>query len=158
MFEIPAALLSWFYGLTSSYIIAIAMIAVVVMAITTPLTLKSTKGMLEMQRLAPEMRKLQNEYRNDRTKLNEEMMKLYQEHKVNPHGLVSATGGADAGVHHHVPGPARLTYAPRGAARPISDAVWGAFERPDEVADPGSSPGTCRSTRSCTSRCSASTR
>ena len=84
MFEIPAALLSWFYGLTNSYMVAIALIAVVVMAITTPLTLKSTKGMLEMQRLAPEMRKLQNEYRNDRTKLNEEMMKLYQEHKVNP--------------------------------------------------------------------------
>jgi YidC/Oxa1 family membrane protein insertase len=40
--------------------------------------------MLEMQRLAPEMRRLQNQYRNDRTKLNEEMMKLYQEHKVNP--------------------------------------------------------------------------
>jgi YidC/Oxa1 family membrane protein insertase len=37
-----------------------------------------------MQRLAPEMRKLQAQYRNDRTKLNEEMMKLYQEHKVNP--------------------------------------------------------------------------
>jgi YidC/Oxa1 family membrane protein insertase len=30
------------------------------------------------------MRKLQNEHRNDRAKLNEEMMKLYQEHKVNP--------------------------------------------------------------------------
>ena len=30
------------------------------------------------------MRKLQAQYRNDRTKLNEEMMKLYQEHKVNP--------------------------------------------------------------------------
>ena len=58
--------------------------SVVVMAITTPLTLKSTKGMLEMQKVAPEMRKLQNEYRNDRQKLNEEMMKLYQEHKVNP--------------------------------------------------------------------------
>ena len=54
------------------------------MVLITPLTLKSTKGMLEMQRLAPEMRKLQNQYRNDRTKLNEEMMKLYQEHKVNP--------------------------------------------------------------------------
>jgi YidC/Oxa1 family membrane protein insertase len=40
--------------------------------------------MLEMQRIAPEMRKLQNEYRDDRTKLNEEMMKLYQDHKVNP--------------------------------------------------------------------------
>ena len=54
------------------------------MLIITPLTLKSTKGMLEMQRLSPEMRKLQQQYRNDRQKLNEEMMKLYQEHKVNP--------------------------------------------------------------------------
>ena len=54
------------------------------MLLITPLTLKSTKGMLEMQRLAPEMRKLQQQYRDDRQKLNEEMMKLYQEHKVNP--------------------------------------------------------------------------
>ncbi len=84
MFEIPAGLLAWFFGLTHNYVISIGLIAIVVMAITTPLTLKSTKGMLEMQKLAPEMRKLQNEYRNDRTKLNEEMMKLYQEHKVNP--------------------------------------------------------------------------
>jgi YidC/Oxa1 family membrane protein insertase len=84
MFEIPAGLLAWFYSLTDDYTFAIALIAVVVMAITTPLTLKSTKGMLEMQKLAPEMRKLQNEHRNDRQKLNEEMMKLYQEHKVNP--------------------------------------------------------------------------
>lgn len=84
MFEIPAGLLAWFFSLTHNYVISIALIAVVVMAITTPLTLKSTKGMLEMQRLAPEMRKLQNEHRNDRQKLNEEMMKLYQEHKVNP--------------------------------------------------------------------------
>jgi YidC/Oxa1 family membrane protein insertase len=84
MFELPAWLLSWFYGLTSSYALSIALIAFVVMLIITPLTLKSTKGMLEMQRLSPEMRKLQQQYRNDRQKLNEEMMKLYQEHKVNP--------------------------------------------------------------------------
>ena len=84
MFEIPAAMLSWFYGHTNSYIVAIALMSVIVMAITTPLTLKSTKGMLEMQKLSPEMRRLQNEHRNDKQKLNEEMMKLYQEHKVNP--------------------------------------------------------------------------
>jgi YidC/Oxa1 family membrane protein insertase len=84
LFEIPAGLLSWFYGITHNYAISIALIAVVVMAVITPLTLKSTKGMLEMQRLAPELRKLQQQYRNDRTKLNEETMKLYQEHKVNP--------------------------------------------------------------------------
>ena len=84
IFEIPAAVLAFFYSITTNYAIAISLIAVVVMLLVTPLNLKSTKGMLEMQRLAPEMRKLQNEYKNDRTKLNEEMMKLYQEHKVNP--------------------------------------------------------------------------
>jgi YidC/Oxa1 family membrane protein insertase len=60
------------------------MIALVVMLITAPLQLKATKGMLEMQRLQPELRKLQQEHRGDRQKLNEEMMKLYQQHKVNP--------------------------------------------------------------------------
>ncbi len=84
MFELPAWLLSWCYGLTHNYALSIGLIALVVMLIITPLTLKSTKGMLEMQRLSPEMRKLQQQYRNDRQKLNEEMMKLYQEHKVNP--------------------------------------------------------------------------
>jgi YidC/Oxa1 family membrane protein insertase len=84
MFELPAWLLAWFYSITHNYAISIALIALVVMLIITPLTLKSTKGMLEMQRLAPEMRKLQQQHRNDRQKLNEEMMKLYQEHKVNP--------------------------------------------------------------------------
>jgi YidC/Oxa1 family membrane protein insertase len=84
VFEIPASVLAFFYSITTNYALAIAMIAVLVMLLVTPLNLKSTKGMLEMQRLAPEMRKLQNQYKGDRQKLNEEMMKLYQEHKVNP--------------------------------------------------------------------------
>ena len=84
LFEYPARLLAWFYDLTNNYILAISMIALVVMLITAPLQLKATKGMLEMQKLQPELRKLQQEHRGDRTKLNEEMMKLYQEHKVNP--------------------------------------------------------------------------
>ena len=84
LFEYPAKLLAWFYSFTHNYIVAISMIALVVMLITAPLVLKSTKGMLEMQKLQPEMRKLQNQHRGDRQKLNEEMMKLYQEHKVNP--------------------------------------------------------------------------
>ncbi len=84
VFDAPAWLLAWFYTFTDSYFAAIALIAVLIMILVTPLNLKSTKGMLEMQRLAPEMRKLQAEHRGDRQKLNEEMMKLYQEHKVNP--------------------------------------------------------------------------
>ena len=53
-FEQPARLLNWFYSLTHDYILSIAMIALVVMLVTAPLVLKSTKGMLEMQKLQPE--------------------------------------------------------------------------------------------------------
>ena len=140
MFEIPAALLSWFYGLTGGYTAAIALIAVVVMAITTPLTLKSTKGMLEMQRLSPEMRKLQNEYRNDRAKLNEEMMKLYKEHKVNPMASclpVVAQMPIFLIMFRVLRG---LTYAPRGSALPVSQSVWRAFDNLEQAADPGFVP------------------
>ena len=84
MFQAAAWLISQFYNLTSDYAAAIALVAVVIMMLIFPLTLKSTKSMLEMQRVQPEMKRLQNQYRNDRQKLNEEMMKLYQEHKVNP--------------------------------------------------------------------------
>ena len=84
MFQAAAWLVSQFYSLVNSYAGAIALVAVTIMLILTPLTLKSTKGMLEMQRLQPEMRRLQQQYKGDRQKLNEEMMKLYQEHKVNP--------------------------------------------------------------------------
>ena len=140
MFEIPAALLSWFYGLTASYTLAIGLMAVVVIAITTPLTLKSTKGMLEMQRLEPELRQLQDEHRNDRVRLNEEMRKLYHEHRINPAVpyLPAVAQGAVFVIMFRV--LRGLTYAPRGSARPIADAVWSAFGRPDQIADPGFVP------------------
>lgn len=84
LYEPAAWLLAWFYKFTHNYILAISLMALLVMLITAPLVLKSTKGMLEMQKLQPHMRRLQAEHRGDRQKLNEEMMKLYQEHKVNP--------------------------------------------------------------------------
>jgi YidC/Oxa1 family membrane protein insertase len=140
MFEIPAALLSWFYGITNNYVFMLALIAAVVMAVTTPLTLKSTKSMLEMQRLAPQMRRLQNEHRNDKAKLNEEMMKLYQEHKVNPMASclpIVAQMPVFIIMFRVLRG---LTYTPQGAALPVAQTVWKAFGRPDEAANPGFIP------------------
>jgi YidC/Oxa1 family membrane protein insertase len=124
MFELPAWLLSWFYGVTHNYALSIGLIAVVVMIVITPLTLKSTKGMLEMQRLSPEMRKLQQQYRNDRQKLNEEMMKLYQEHKVNPMASclpLLAQMPVFIIMFRVLHG---LTYKPVGEAAPIVRAVY----------------------------------
>ncbi len=133
MFEIPAALLSWFYGATNNYIVSIALMSVVVMAITTPLTLKSTKGMLEMQKISPEMRRLQNEHRNDKQKLNEEMMKLYQEHEVNPMSSclpIVVQIPVFIVMFRVLRG---LTYAPRGSAEPIANTTFAVLGREDEI-------------------------
>jgi YidC/Oxa1 family membrane protein insertase len=86
MFQLIANVLAWFYNLVPNYAAAIALLTLSIMVLLTPLTLKGTKSMLEMQKLQPEMKRLQQQYKGDRQKLNEEMMKLYNEHKINPLG------------------------------------------------------------------------
>ena len=86
MFQLIANVLAWFYALVPNYAAAIALLTLAIMVVLTPLTLKSTKSMLEMQRLQPEIRRLQQQHKGDRQKLNEEMMALYKEHKINPLG------------------------------------------------------------------------
>ncbi len=63
---------------------SIIALTVTIRALLLPLTLKQVKSMQEMQRIAPQMKELQAKYKEDRQRLNQEMMKLYQEHKVNP--------------------------------------------------------------------------
>lgn len=86
LFEATAWVIAFFYALIPNYAVAIALVTVVVMIVTAPLTIKSTRSMVAMQRLSPELKKLQQKYKGDRQKLNEEMMNLYREHGVNPAG------------------------------------------------------------------------
>src|SRR5688572_27861744 len=86
LFEVTAKTLSFFYDLIPNYAIAIALLTLVVMVITTPFTLKGTRSMIQMQRLQPEMRRLQQQYKDDRQKLNEELMAFYKENNLNPLG------------------------------------------------------------------------
>lgn len=86
LLDFVAAILAFFYSIIPNYPISIALLTIVIMAVLTPLTVKSTKSMAAMQALGPEMKKLQQKYKGaeNRAQLNEEMMKLYKEHKVNP--------------------------------------------------------------------------
>src|ERR1700689_248886 len=83
-----AWLLQYFYSWYPNYIFAIGLLTVVIMGILTPLTVKSTKSMIAMQKLQPEIKKIQQKYKGpeNRQLLNEEMMKLYREEGVNPVG------------------------------------------------------------------------
>jgi YidC/Oxa1 family membrane protein insertase len=70
--------LSWGWSIVAlTVIVRIAMI---------PLTVKQQQSFRSMQALQPEIKKLQAKYKNDRQKLNEEMMAYYKENKVNPFG------------------------------------------------------------------------
>ncbi len=86
LYELLAEIIAFFYALIPNFAVAIALLTVVVMIVTAPLTVKSTKSTIAMQRVAPELKKIQAKYKGDRVTLNEEMMKLYKEHGINPAG------------------------------------------------------------------------
>jgi YidC/Oxa1 family membrane protein insertase len=64
--------------------LSIVVLTLVVRACLLPLTLKQFKSMQSMAKHAPEMKKLQERYKGDKERLNQEMMKFYRENKINP--------------------------------------------------------------------------
>jgi len=86
LYNFFGSVLAFFYAIIPNEGVAIILLTITVMLVLFPLTAKSARSMLSMQRLQPEIKKLQAKHKGDRQKLNEEMMKLYQEHKVNPLG------------------------------------------------------------------------
>ncbi len=65
---------------------AIIILTIFVRAALVPLTLKQFKSMQAMQRLAPEIKALQERYKDDKQRQQQEMMAFYKEHQVNPFG------------------------------------------------------------------------
>ncbi len=79
-------LLTFFYSVFKNYGVAIILLTVVVRIVLYPFTYKSMKSMKEMQKIQPLMVELREKYKNDKEKLNQEVMRLYQTHKINPLG------------------------------------------------------------------------
>ncbi len=69
-----------------SWGLSIIALTIVVRTVLIPLTLKQFKSMQALQRLAPEIKALQEKYKDDKQRQQQEMMKFYQENKVNPFG------------------------------------------------------------------------
>jgi YidC/Oxa1 family membrane protein insertase len=63
---------------------SIVALTLVVRAALVPLTVKQFKSMQALATLQPEIKKLQEKYKDDKQRLNQEMMRFYQENKVNP--------------------------------------------------------------------------
>jgi YidC/Oxa1 family membrane protein insertase len=81
-----AEVLAAFYSVVPNYGVDILALSVVWMAIISPLTLKSTRSMLAMQALQPELKRLQEKHRNDRQAFAQAQMDLFRERNVSPFG------------------------------------------------------------------------
>jgi YidC/Oxa1 family membrane protein insertase len=84
--QLVAWVLAGFYALIPNYGIAIFLLGLTFMILVVPLTLKSTRSMLAMQKLQPKMKQLQQQHKNDRVALNQALTELYKEEGVSPFG------------------------------------------------------------------------
>jgi YidC/Oxa1 family membrane protein insertase len=78
------ALLKIVYDVVGNYGWAIVLFTVIVKLALLPLTLSQTKSMKAMQEIQPKIKEIQEKYKNDQQKMNEKVMQLYKDNKVNP--------------------------------------------------------------------------
>ncbi len=80
-------ILAWLYAaLNQDIVLAIVVLTVIIRILTFPLFAKQQESSKKMQQIQPQLKKLQEKYKNDKEKLSQAQMKLYKENKVNPVG------------------------------------------------------------------------
>jgi YidC/Oxa1 family membrane protein insertase len=84
--DVILQVLIFFYNGVHDYGLAIILLTIVIRILLTPIVWKQTKSMLELQQVQPKIKALQEKYKNNKEKQQEELMKFYQENKVNPFG------------------------------------------------------------------------
>jgi YidC/Oxa1 family membrane protein insertase len=84
--SILGAVLLFFYGYGVPWWLSIVFLTIIVRTILFPLTVKQVRSMRAMQELKPEMDSIRDEHREDPQRMQQELMRLYQERNVNPLG------------------------------------------------------------------------
>jgi len=79
-------MLRWFHGLTGNYGIAIILLTMMVRIVLFPLTYKGMVSMKRMSKLQPKIKAMREKYKDNKEKINREMMDMYKRYKVNPLG------------------------------------------------------------------------
>ncbi|MCF8040204.1 MAG: membrane protein insertase YidC [Desulfohalobiaceae bacterium] len=120
-------LLKFFYGFVGNYGVAILLLTLVIKILFWPLTHKSYKSMEKMKKIQPMMKELKEKHKDDRTKMNQELMQLYKTYKVNPAGgclpmLLQIP--VFIGLYEALLGSVELRHAPFISHVPFTDIVW----------------------------------
>jgi len=84
LIDIADSILVSFHGLGLSWGAAIVALTFATRLVLIPLTYKQIKGMRALQAFQPQIKELQEKYKDDRQRLSQEMMNFYKENKINP--------------------------------------------------------------------------
>jgi len=85
LIDVVNALLEFFHDNAGlSWGASIIALTIVTRAVLLPLTYRQLKGMRALQALQPQIKEIQAKFKNDRQRMQQEMMRFYQENKVNP--------------------------------------------------------------------------
>ena len=119
--------LKFFYTYVGNYGLAIILLTFVIKLIFWPLSHKSYKSMEKMKKIQPMMKELKEKYKDDRQKMNQELMQLYKTYKVNPAGgclpmLLQIP--VFIGLYEALLGAVELRHASFISHVPFTDIVW----------------------------------
>jgi YidC/Oxa1 family membrane protein insertase len=83
--DLLTSLLEWFHGTVGlTWAWSIVALVVLVRLVLVPITVRQIHSMQNLQAHAPEMKEIQQRYKHDKQRQNEELMKFYRENKINP--------------------------------------------------------------------------
>ncbi|MEA2448845.1 MAG: YidC/Oxa1 family rane protein insertase [Thermoleophilaceae bacterium] len=87
LIDVNEAVLRFFYNdVGFGWGLSIICLTLAIRLVILPLTYKQVRSMQEMQRFSPEIQRIRDRYKDDKTRQNEELMALYKEHGFNPLG------------------------------------------------------------------------
>jgi YidC/Oxa1 family membrane protein insertase len=78
--------MNWLHSIFKDYAIAILALTTVIRLVLWPVQAKANRSMKQTAALAPKMQELREKYKDDPTKMNQEVMKLYKQYGINPVG------------------------------------------------------------------------
>ena len=83
--DLLTSLLEWFHGSAGlTWAWSIVALVVLVRIVLVPVTVRQIHSMQNLQAHAPEMKEIQQRWKHDKQRQNEELMKFYRENKINP--------------------------------------------------------------------------
>jgi YidC/Oxa1 family membrane protein insertase len=120
-------ILQFFHKYVGNYGLAIILLTIVIKIVFWPLSHKSYKSMNRMKKIQPMMKELKEKYKDDRQKMNQELMRLYKTYKVNPAGgclpmLLQIP--VFIGLYEALLGSIELRHASFIPEVPFTDIVW----------------------------------